>query len=143
MNDKHFIAKIKEIWTNSALTVSERLVEENIPIPKKHLSVFLCLPQNGEGMSFKKLQLELKISKSSLSDILTKYEAMGLIKKTESLENRSSIIISLTPEAKPIIDKLSSVLEEVSKKFFTNLTEAEIHTFNQCLDKVLINSKKI
>jgi DNA-binding MarR family transcriptional regulator len=83
------------------------------------------------------------ISKSSLSDIINKYEAQGLIKKCVCSEDKRCVYISLAPEALYIKQKLQSIEEEFLNSMLKDFDKNARQIFEDNIDKVLINIEKM
>lgn len=143
MDQIHLIAKVKEMCSISTVYVTKRLKQEHIPVLKSHVPLFLLLPKNGDYLTFRELASKWNISKSSLSDILTKYEDLGFIQKCESTQDKRSIYICFTPEATPIIEKIENILNDLSNSLLTGLAADEKAIFENNLDKALTNLKNI
>lgn len=137
------IGKINEISAASDRYIKKRIKEEQMPILKSHIPLFYILPENGEAMLFNEIVDLWNISKSSLSDIITKYEAIGLIKKCSCKEDKRSFYISLLPEAVTIRCKLADIEKEFLDILLKEFNKEERALFDKIIDKALINSMKI
>jgi len=84
-----------------------------------------------------------KISKSSLSDIINKYENQGLIKKCNCSEDKRSVYISLKPEALYIVQKLLSIDAEFLGLMLNDFDDNEKQIFEENINKVLKNTEKM
>ena len=111
MRDLCIIGKIEEIELISHRYMEKRIKEENLPILKNHIPLFYILPENGDKMLFNALAKSWGISKSSLSEMIVKYENIGLIKKCVCEADRRSVYISLLPDAV----KIKRILQQIQK----------------------------
>ena len=94
-------------------------------------------------MLFNEIASTWKISKSSLSDIINKYESQGLINKCMCSEDKRSVYISLTPEAVVIKQKLQVMEREFLDIILKDFGEDEKKVFEDNIDKALKNIIKM
>ncbi|MTI69343.1 MAG: MarR family transcriptional regulator [Firmicutes bacterium] len=137
------IGKINLISSVADSYIKKRIKEEKLPILRSHIPLFYILPENGEGMLFSELKERWQISKSSLSDIINRYESHKLINKCQCSEDKRSIILSLTKEAIDIKIKLEEIEEEFLDLLLVDFEKEERKNFEDSLNKALNNSKKI
>lgn len=143
MSKKCIIGKINDISLISGRYLEKRIKEENLPILKNHMPLFYILPENGDKMLFNDLAKSWGISKSSLSEMIVKYENINLIKKHACEIDKRSVYISLLPEAVQIKKVLQQIEKEFLDKIMVNFTDCERETFENGLDKALKSSEKI
>jgi DNA-binding MarR family transcriptional regulator len=137
------LGKINEINSISSKFISKKIKEENLPILLNHIHLFFILPSDGSAMIFNEISNIWDISKSSLSDIINKYEAQGLIKKCVCSEDKRSVHISLTPEALDIKKKLQSIEDEILDIMLKDFDNNEREVFQENIDKALISIEKM
>ena len=94
-------------------------------------------------MLFNEIASIWKISKSSLSDIINKYESQGLIKKCVCNEDKRSVYISLTSEAIYINQKLQIMEKDFLDLLLKDFDEEQRKIFENNIDNVLKNIKKM
>lgn len=143
MRDVCIIGKIKEIGFISNKYIEKRIKEENLPILKNHILLFYILPENGDKILFNALAKSWGISKSSLSEMIVKYENLGFIKKCVCEADRRSVYISLLPEAIKIKRTLQQIEKEFLDKITIDFTECEKKAFESALDKALKSGDEI
>lgn len=143
MRERCIIGKINEISFISNKYIEKRIKEENLPILKNHMLLFYILPENGEAMLFNALAKEWRISKSSLSEMIVKYENLGFVKKCICESDRRNVYISLLPEAIKIKRALQQIEKEFLDKIMVNFTQCEKETFEVSLDKALKSGEEI
>jgi len=143
MEHKCVIGKINEICSSSDKFIKKRINEERLPILRNHIPLFYILPQDGTSLLFNEIATIWDISKSSLSDIILKYENQGLIKKCSCSEDKRSVHISLTPEALYIKEKL----EEIEKEFLDLLLDGfaveQRNIFENSINEALKNLERM
>lgn len=143
MGKRCIIGKINEISLISSKYIEKRIKEENLPILKNHISLFYILPENGEKMLFNDLAKAWGISKSSLSEMIVKYENIGLIQKCVCEADRRSVYISLLPEAIKIKRALEEIEKEFLNKIMVDFNEYERVSFEGALEKALKSGERI
>lgn len=143
MKHKCIIGKINQISTYSSKFVAKRLKEEGLPILQNHIPLFYILPENGGALLFNEVANIWGISKSSLSDIINKYESQGLIKKNMCSEDKRSVYISLTSEAFYIKQRLESMEAEFLDMLLYDFDKAQRKAFDDNIDKALKNVEKM
>lgn len=143
MKRKCIIGKINKICSISDRYMAKRIKEENLPILRNHISLFYILPKDGTALLFNEVANIWEISKSSLSDIIAKYESQGLIKKCCCFKDKRSVYISLTPEAVLIKEKLEQIEIEFIELLLINFNDNERNVFEDNINKSLLNIEKI
>ena len=143
MQDKCIIRKINKICNISDKYIIKRINEERLPILRNHVPLFYILSGDGTPLLFNEIANIWKISKSSLSDIIVKYENQGLIKKCCCSEDKRSVYISLTPEANIIKEKLYEIEDEFFNLLRKNFDKDQWNTFENDIEKALSNIERI
>lgn len=143
MKSKCILNKINDISTISSKFVVKRINEERLPVLQNHMLLFYILPEDGTKMLFNEIANRWKISKSSLSDIINKYENIGLIKKCVCNEDKRSVYISLTEEAVEIKKKLQNIEAEFLDLLLSDFDEYQREIFEENIDKAIENIKEM
>ena len=92
---------------------------------------------SAEGsMSQRELQSLLDIKSSSLSEMITKMENAGLIKKTRSKKDQRVILVSLSEKGKKAAIKECEELDYITEHLFSCLDEQEKETVFALLKKL-------
>lgn len=133
------IGKIKNISSCSDRYLEQRIKEENLPILKNHIPLFYYLPEDGSKILFNELAKRWKISKSSLSDIVSKYESLGLIERLSCPDDKRTVYLRLTKDALIIKEKIDSFEKGFLDKVLTDFSKEERETFENLIQKVLNN----
>lgn len=142
-NNECFVKKIFEITRNIDMYTDRRIKEENLPILKSHILLFNTLPNGMELLSFNEVLNKVKFSKSSLSEIITKYETMGLLEKVNCKDDKRSIYIFLTEEGLKVKNKLDEILSQVLENLLTNFNSSDEDIMYEVINNIYSNSKKM
>ena len=143
MKNGCILGKINEINSISNKFIAKRIKEEGLPILQNHIPLFYILPKDGSAMIFNEISNIWQISKSSLSDIINKYESKGLIKKDICDEDKRSVYVSLKPEAIYIRKKLESIEAEILGSMLKDFKQNEGQNFEENITKALMNIEKM
>lgn len=98
------------------------------------------LADNGE-MSQSQIAAHLDIRPQSLSELLTKVEADGLITRRQSEEDKRQTLVSLTEAGRARVDTFRENHKRRAAEFLAPLDESEKEAFAATLKK-LIDAKK-
>lgn len=143
MNSRCILSKINEMGSILNKFIAKKIKEEGLPILQNHIPLFYILPEDGSPLIFNEISNIWQISKSSLSDIINKYENQGLIKKCNCSEDKRSVYISLKPEALYIVKKLMSIDAEFLGLMLNDFDDNEKQIFEENINKVLKNTEKM
>ena len=142
---------INKLGTISNKFITKRIKEEGLPILQNHALLFFILPEDKSPLLFSEIVDRGKISKSSLSDIINKYENLGLVNKSISNEDKRNLYINLTDDGINVKSKLEDIKYEALAIMLDGFDEnqkekqlelLEIHR-NQLLIQIHKEEKKI
>lgn len=142
MKEGCILGKINEINSILLKFIVKKIKNEQLPILYNHMPLFFILPEDGQGMLFNEIANIWQISKSSLSDIINKYEAQGLIKKSMCSEDKRSVYISLEPKALALKEKLMDMESEFLEAMLCTFDDEKKEIFRGCIDASLKNIKE-
>lgn len=125
MKKRCILDKVNEINSISNKFIDKKIKEEGLPILQNHIPLFYILPEDGSALIFNEISNIWEISKSSLSEIINKYESQGLIKKYNCLEDKRTVYVSLKSEALYIVRKLLSIEAEFLGLMLNNFDNNE------------------
>lgn len=143
MKKKCIIGKLNALNEASNKFVIKKLKDEQIAILQNHSMLFEILPEDGSKLLFNEIASIWKISKSSLSDIINKYESQGLINKCVCSEDKRSAYISLTTEGLYIKERLKTMDKEFLEILLKDFDEEQRKVFEDNMDKALNNIIKM
>ena len=90
-----------------------------------------------------KLLDQLALSASTLTGILGRLEKRGLLTRNVNLNDRRSIVVSLTEKAKSLKNELRSVYAKVNDNFRSALSKEECETLEALLDRLGAHARKM
>lgn len=137
------IAKIRDLSSMLDDYINKRIKEKELPILKNHIPLFYILSAFGEPILFNELMRRWGISKSSLSDIICRYERQGLLVKTLAEEDKRSIYITATEASKKIKEQLDGIEEELLNLIFAEFNSEDRALFEQIIDKALTTGRTL
>ncbi len=136
-------SRINQIGTISNKFLIKRIKEEGLPILQNHVLLFYILPEDKSPLLFSEIARIWDISKSSLSDIINKYESIGIVKKSICTEDKRNIYINLTEDGINIKHKLEEIESEALKIMLENFDKNQKDNFEEYVNKALENIKKM
>jgi len=83
------------------------------------------------------------LAKTTLTSMLDRMEASGLVKRVPDKINRRQIFIHVTEKAMEYRDKYDWLCDEMNGKFYQGFTEAEVGEFEDKLRKIVKNLSEI
>jgi len=137
MKSRCLIGEIREISTALDNAVKRRILKDGLPIRQNHIPLFYILPEAGESMSFNELMKEWGISKSTLSEIVTRYEGLGFVQKLIDHEDRRSVQLSLTAQAVVIKNHLYKMEDEILENLLKEFSSEDQEAFRNFVLKAL------
>lgn len=91
---------------------------------------------NTDGMSFKELGEKTLITKGTMTGIIDRLEAKGLVRRTASLEDRRSMIVQLTDEGQAKFEQIFTPHLQHCKQAFLDYGEADFAALEHELAKL-------
>lgn len=82
------------------------------------------------------------LAKTTLTGMLDRMEAAGLIERIPDKRNRRRIFISVTEKTKGYREKYDWISDKMSEIFYDGFTEAEIISFENQLRRIIKNLEK-
>ncbi|MCD7715976.1 MAG: MarR family winged helix-turn-helix transcriptional regulator [Lachnospiraceae bacterium] len=95
-----------------------------------------CGTASSEGILQRELQDILHIQSGSLSEIIIKIEAEGLIEKTRSEKDGRQIVLRLTPEGERLARTYKAEHEEKLRHLTSCLSDEEMKDLNKTLSRL-------
>ena len=82
------------------------------------------------------------LAKTTLTSMLDRMEANGLIERIPDKKNRRQIFVSVTEKAKEYREKYDWISNKMSKVFYGGFSDAEIVNFENQLRRIIANLEK-
>ncbi len=103
--------------------------------------ILYVLWQN-EDISISSLSAQTSLANTTLTSMLDRMEASGLIVRKPDPRDRRSRLIALTDKARALRDDYEQISRRMSERYYVGFTEAEITQFEQYLQRVLTNLER-
>ncbi len=103
--------------------------------------VALSILKENPGISQMELAYHLEIDRSSAGRLLDRMDKSGLISRTKDSNDRRIVRVYIKEEAKPLLDKLHDVSDEIKLVTENGLSEVEQNDLVRLLRKVQENLK--
>lgn len=87
-----------------------------IPIKVKHIDLFMILYEYEGKIEFKNLVKTCEKSKSTVSETITRYVKLELLKKENTITDKRLVYISLTKKGNDYTEKINDISNEFSTK---------------------------
>jgi DNA-binding MarR family transcriptional regulator len=100
--------------------------------------ILFCLWKGGD-MSVSALSKETALEPSTLTSMLDRLEAAGLIRRSPSREDRRVIVIERTEADRALEKEYAEASKRMTALFYAGMDEAEIRSFEASLRKIVAN----
>ena len=95
-----------------------------------------------DGIPAKEISRRTGLASSTLTSMLDRMEAQGLIRREASANDRRVTLICLTDEARRLEGKYEEVSAEMSEIYFRGFSNEEVEKFEGALLRILENLKE-
>ena len=96
-----------------------------------------------DGVPIAKLVRETCLAKSTLTAMLSRMEASGLVTRCPGQQDGRQVIVKLTPRARGLEEKYDQVSERMNSLFYQGMTQADADALDALLDRVLANLQEL
>lgn len=93
----------------------------------------------GDGVPISKLSKETGLAMNTLTGMLDRMEAAGLVRRDRGDHDRRKILIYLTDEAKALEQDYNAVTADIEGIYYKGFSPEEIDALESCLRRVLAN----
>lgn len=97
----------------------------------------------GDGIPIAQLVQQTGLAKSTLTAMLGRMEAAGLITRGPSESDGRQVIIGLTPKARGLQDRYDQVSERMNQLFYQDMTQQDADALDALLDRIVANLQKL
>lgn len=129
---------ITKIHHLSGRIFSKKLKEYRIEISPGQGRILFALWRE-DGVPIRTLAHRTQLGKSTLTDMLERMEAEGLIRRKPSDDDKRKILVHLTENTKKLHQKYEHVSQEMLDLFYQGFTQEEIEEFEDFLNRLLNN----
>ena len=95
-----------------------------------------------DGVPISELSHQTGLATTSLTSMLDRMEASGLIRRERNDKDRRKVLIYLTDEARKLEESYNEVSDEMNAIFYEGFSEAEAQQLDECLNRVLANIER-
>jgi MarR family transcriptional regulator, transcriptional regulator for hemolysin len=127
------------------LTVLARLMRNrfdrevaSLGITRSQWSMIVVVARN-PGATQRTIAEALEMSEASAGRLIDRLCAEGLLQRQERFDDRRARAVYLTPQAEPLLAKLSAIGKEGEERIFSGFSEAELANLEALLDRVYRN----
>lgn len=93
----------------------------------------------GDGITMTALAERTALEKSTLTRMLDRMEADGVVRRAPRAEDRRSVQVTLAPRARALLGAIADVSQEMRAIFYRGFTAREIRDFEAMLDRIYRN----
>jgi DNA-binding MarR family transcriptional regulator len=120
--------------------IGERLLKESgVDVFNGAQGRILYILWEHEKLTISEIGRLTSLAKTTLTSMLDRMEAGGLIERIPDKKNRRQIFISVTEKAKSYREKYDCISDKMSEIFYSGFTETEITDFENQLKRIIKN----
>lgn len=93
----------------------------------------------GEGISISSLSAQTSLANTTLTSMLDRMEASGLVAREPDPKDRRRRLIVLTAKARALREDYERLSQRMNRCYYAGFTEAEVEQFESCLRRILSN----
>lgn len=131
------LAQLSRAWRAE---LDRRLV--GLGLSQARWLVLLHLARFQEPPTQRELAQSVGVEGPTLARLLDSLEAQGLVRRQAVLEDRRAKKITLSPEARPLIEKIEAISTQLREELFSGLDEEELRRCQQVHARILANLEK-
>lgn len=79
----------------------------------------------------------MEVKPSAITVMIDRLEKAGYVERTHDEQDRRSILVQITPRGRDVLQKAGQERDKVLKSYLDKLTEDEIHTLAELLEKMI------
>ena len=133
------ISRIKQMGTR---LFDRMLAESGIDAFNGAQGRILYVLWQKDDISISTLSAQTSLANTTLTAMLDRMEASGLIVRKPDPKDRRNRLIALTDKAKSLQDDYTRISEQMNEMYYTGFSEEEIMQFEEYLLRVLNNLEK-
>lgn len=97
----------------------------------------LSVLAHNENLSSSRLSRRFHVTPQAMGELILLLEKRGLIERREDIENKRTLLLSLTKRGQSVWAKADVIAKKIEREIFGDLSDAEMGTLRSILDNAL------
>jgi len=132
----YLISRIKQVGTR---LFDRMLADADIDAFNGAQGRILYVLWGKDGITISQLSAQTSLANTTLTSMLDRMEASGLIRREPSPKDRRALLIRLTDKARSLQADYDRISQQMNERYYEGFTEAEVRQFEAYLERVLSN----
>lgn len=132
----YLISRIKQVGTR---LFDRMLADADIDAFNGAQGRILYVLWGRDGITISQLSAQTSLANTTLTSMLDRMEASGLIRREPSPKDRRALLIRLTDKARSLQADYDRISQQMNERYYEGFTEAEVRQFEAYLERVLSN----
>ena len=132
----YLISRIKQVGTR---LFDRMLADADIDAFNGAQGRILYVLWGRDGITISQLSAQTSLANTTLTSMLDRMEASGLIRRDPSPKDRRALLIRLTDKARSLQADYDRISQQMNERYYEGFTEAEVRQFEAYLERVLSN----
>ena len=132
----YLISRIKQIGTR---LFDRMLADADIDAFNGAQGRILYVLWGKDGITISQLSAQTSLANTTLTSMLDRMEASGLIRREPSPKDRRALLIRLTDKARSLQADYDRISQQMNERYYEGFSEAEVRQFEAYLERVLSN----
>ncbi len=130
---------LSKIHHLSRRVLARRMKAHGLEEPNPGQGRILFALWQGDGIAVRALAERTALEKSTLTRMLDRMEADGMVRREPAPGDRRSLRVVLQPRVRGMLDAFAAVSEEMGAIFYRGLSDQEIRAFEATLERIYAN----
>lgn len=132
----YLISRIKQMGTR---LFDRMLAEADIDAFNGAQGRILYVLWQQDGITISQLSAQTSLANTTLTSMLDRMEASGLIRREPSPRDRRALLICLTEKARGLQADYDRISQQMNQRYYQGFTEAEVRQLEGYLQRILDN----
>ena len=132
----YLISRIKQMGTR---LYDRMLAEADIDAFNGAQGRILYVLWQQDGITISQLSAQTSLANTTLTSMLDRMEASGLIRREPSPRDRRALLICLTEKARGLQVEYDRISQQMNQRYYQGFTEAEVRQLEGYLQRILDN----
>ena len=132
----YLISRIKQVGTR---LFDRMLADADIDALSGAQGRILYVLWGKDGITISQLSAQTSLANTTLTSMLDRMEASGLIRREPSPKDRRALLIRLTDKARSLQADYDRISQQMNERYYEGFTEAEVRQLEAYLERVLSN----